>query len=121
MPRDADEPDRQQVWHPSPSVLTTKGAGDLSVTAGGRPVRVLKWGMLSHAVMLALQAGSEAAAADAVTPEVPELIVITATQRTMAALDVPASVSVFAGDRLQGTQINTVKQLVSLTPALGTI
>jgi outer membrane receptor protein involved in Fe transport len=62
-----------------------------------------------------------AAAAETVAPEAAELVVITATQRATAALDVPASVSVFSGDRLADAQINTVKQLVSLTPALGTI
>jgi outer membrane receptor protein involved in Fe transport len=79
--------------------------------------------MMSHAMMLALQAPSEASAAavEAVAPEPSELIVITATQRTTAALDVPASVSVFATDRLADAQVNTVKQLISLTPALGTI
>ena len=73
--------------------------------------------------MLALYAVSEtpANAAEALPAEPSELVVITATQRAMDVLDVPASVSVFPGDRLQGSQINTVKQLTSLAPALGTI
>ena len=83
----------------------------------------LKWGMMSHAIVLALQAASSAAAAapEPIAPEDSELVVITATQRTMAALDVPASVSVFATERLADSQINSVKQLISLTPALNTI
>ena len=60
-------------------------------------------------------------AAELSAPEPSEQIVITATQRTMPALDVPASVSVFTGDRLEATHINTVKQLVALTPAANTI
>jgi len=82
-----------------------------------------KWDAAPHAILLALQAVScvEASAAEAVVPEASELVVITATQRTMPALDVPASVSVFAGDRLASAQVNTVKQLTSLAPAMGTI
>jgi outer membrane receptor protein involved in Fe transport len=71
--------------------------------------------------MLALQAASGTAAAETVPPEASELVVITATQRTMDALDVPASVSVFADDRLATARVNTVKQLVALAPQLNTI
>jgi iron complex outermembrane recepter protein len=86
-------------------------------------VNGLKWGLMSHAMVLALQAASPVAAAapEPIAPEDSELVVITATQRTMAALDVPASVSVFGTDRLAGAEINSVKQLISLTPALTTI
>ena len=61
------------------------------------------------------------AAAETVPPETSELVVITATQRTMDALDVPASVSVFPTDRLAAARVNTVKQLVSLTASLNSI
>jgi len=89
---------------------------------GGKPVKGLKWGMASHAIVLALQGASPAsAAAPESLAQDGELVVITATQRTMAALNVPASVSVFATERLAGSQINSVKQLISLTPALNTI
>src|SRR5262245_8381799 len=90
---------------------------------GGKPVKVLKWGLMPHAIVLALQAASDtsASAAEGAVPEIGEQIVITATQRTVAAVDVPASVSVFATDRLADAQINSVKQLISLTPALTTI
>lgn len=76
-----------------------------------------------HAIAFALQALTAVPprAAELSAPEPSEQIVITATQRTMPALDVPASVSVFAGDRLESAHINTVKQLVSLTPAVNTI
>ena len=76
-----------------------------------------------HAIVLALQAasGTPAAAAESVPADASELVVITATQRTMAALDVPASVSVFADDRLASARVNTIKQLVSLAPQLNTI
>ena len=82
-----------------------------------------KWVKAPHAIALALQAvsGIPAAAAETVDPEASEQVVITATQRNMPALDVPASVSVFAADRLASAQINSVKQLVSLAPAMGTI
>lgn len=82
-----------------------------------------KWGLTPHAIMLALQAasGTSAAAAEAVPPEASELVVITATQRTMDALDVPVSVSVFADDRLASARVNTIKQLVALAPQLNTI
>jgi outer membrane receptor protein involved in Fe transport len=75
--------------------------------------------------MLALQAASVtyAAAAEVVlTGSVAtEQVIITATQRATDVLDVPASVSVFSGERLAGAQVNTVKQLTSLAPALSTI
>lgn len=82
-----------------------------------------KWVAAPRAVALALQAvsGEAAAAAAAGAPEASEQIVITATQRTVPVLEVPASVSVFAGDRLDSAHVNTVKQLVSLTPAVNTI
>ena len=83
-----------------------------------------KWGLTPHAIVLALQAaasGTPAAAAETVPPEASELVVITATQRTMDALDVPASVSVFADDRLASARVNTVKQLAALAPQLNTI
>ena len=82
-----------------------------------------KWGLTPHAIVLALHAasGTSAAAAEAVPPEASELVVITATQRTMDALDVPASVSVFGDDRLASARVNTVKQLVALAPQLNTI
>src|SRR5262245_7647382 len=73
--------------------------------------------------MLALQAasGSPAAAAESTPPEVSELVVITATQRTMEALDIPASVSVFSDDRLANARVMNAKQLVALAPQLNTI
>src|SRR5689334_7313651 len=73
--------------------------------------------------MLALQAasGTSAAAAESTSSEASELVVITATQRTTDALDVPASVSVYGDDRLASARVNTVKQLVLLAPQLNTI
>jgi outer membrane receptor protein involved in Fe transport len=72
--------------------------------------------------MIALQAAHTCAdAAEAVPSQATEQVIITATQRATEALDVPAAVSVFSGDRLAGAQVNTVKQLTSLAPALGTI
>ena len=61
------------------------------------------------------------AAAETVLADATELVVITATQRAMPALDVPASVSVFEADRLESAHINTVKQLMSLAPAMSTV
>jgi outer membrane receptor protein involved in Fe transport len=68
-------------------------------------------------------AGMPAAAAEstAETPEASEQVVITATQRTMSALQIPASVSVFTADRLVSARIDSVKQLPSLAPAMSTI
>lgn len=73
--------------------------------------------------MLALQAASStpASAGEVVTAEESELVVITATQRTMPVLDVPASVSVYGDDRLADARVNTIKQLVTLAPQLTTI
>jgi outer membrane receptor protein involved in Fe transport len=83
----------------------------------------LKWVAAPHAIAFALQSvtAMPSRAAELSVFEPSEQIVITATQRTMPALDVPASVSVFAGDRLETAHVNTVKQLVSLTPAVNTI
>ena len=109
-------------------MLTTTGAVDLehsdsaAAEPGGKSVNGLKWGIMSHTIVLALQAASPASAAAPVSiAQEDELVVITATQRTMAALDVPASVSVFATERLADSQINSIKQLISLTPALNSI
>lgn len=110
-------------------MLTTAGAVERRRedsprrSRGAKPVDGWKWGTAPHAIVLALQAvsGTSVAAAEAVPTEAPEQVVITATQRATEVLDVPASVSVFSGDRLTGSRINTVKQLTSLAPALGTI
>ena len=53
--------------------------------------------------------------------EASESIVITATQRTVPILEVPASVTILTADRLAGAHVTGVKQTVSLTPALGVI
>src|SRR5215471_2027191 len=58
------------------------------------------------------------------TPSVqqpPEEVVITATQRTAPLRDVPASVSVFDSDRLDGAHVTIVKELTSLAPTVGTV
>src|SRR5215213_5885603 len=91
----------------------------------GHPLSAGKWGATPHAILLALQAlwathGSAAETA-ATVAETSERVVITATQRTIAVLELPATVSVFTTDRLQNAQVDTVKQLVSLAPALGVI
>jgi outer membrane receptor protein involved in Fe transport len=53
--------------------------------------------------------------------EKPEQVVITATQRTVPAVDVPSSVSVLNAERLAGAHVETVKQLTSLTPTIGVV
>jgi iron complex outermembrane recepter protein len=82
-----------------------------------------KWDTAPHAIVLLLQAVSvvSAAAAETVLADATELVVITATQRAVPALDVPASVSVFETDRLESAHINTVKQLMSLAPAMSSV
>jgi outer membrane receptor protein involved in Fe transport len=50
-----------------------------------------------------------------------EEIVITATQRASPVLDIPASVSVFTSDRLDDAHVTTVKQAITLAPALNVI
>lgn len=107
-------------------MLTTTSAVELShlrCSRGAKLVDGRKWGLTPHAIVLALQAasGTSVAATETVPPEASELVVITATQRTMEALDVPASVSVFADDRLASARVNVVKQLVALAPQLNTI
>jgi outer membrane receptor protein involved in Fe transport len=84
----------------------------------------LKRGTAGRAILVAVQVLSAlpvAAAEVTETAEEGEQVVITATKRTMPALDIPASVSVFTSDRLAGARVDTVKQLSSLTPAMSTI
>jgi outer membrane receptor protein involved in Fe transport len=71
--------------------------------------------------VLQAASGTSAVAAESAPSEVSELVVITATQRAMDALDVPASVSVFPSDRLVDARVMSAKQLVALAPQLNTI
>ena len=50
-----------------------------------------------------------------------EEIVITATYRATPVLDIPASVTVLTSDRLDDAHITTVKQAITLAPALNVI
>jgi iron complex outermembrane recepter protein len=50
-----------------------------------------------------------------------EQIVITATQRPVPALEVPATVSVFSSDTLAAANVTTVKQITALAPAINVI
>ena len=50
-----------------------------------------------------------------------EEVVVTATQRPLPALDVPASASVFTADRLESAHVTTVKQVTTLSPSMSVI
>ena len=83
----------------------------------------LRWVVAPHGLAFALQAVASlpSVAAEFAAAGPSEEIVITATQRAMPALDVPASVSVFGEDRLDSAHVTTVKQLVALTPSVNTL
>ncbi len=94
---------------------------------GGQKLNRRKWAIAGPALVLSLLAAHQVRAAASEPSQIlqqeekPEQIVITATQRTVPALDVPASVSVLNADRLAGAHVETVKQLTSLTPTISVI
>ena len=68
-----------------------------------------------------LEAAEQDSGSGAPTAQTVELVTITATLRPTPLLELPASSTVYAADRLAAANVTTPKQLVSLAPGLGVI
>lgn len=84
---------------------------------GGTVACILLSCLLSSASALAVEAGSPDSAQQAAEQQ-SEQIVVTATQRVVPARDTAASVSVFTAERLNDSNVTTVKQLTTLAPSM---